>query len=284
VVERLTDGREVCASKLTHRDARIVRHAPGVLAGIHAVQLAVFTGARYVADAFHHKRREKFMRSVGILGFLSFLSSVASAQTYDFTGTVTGFNQYLPGLLSIGQAVTGSFSIDYMNAQTFSGAPGSPTFTATETGGNPYDPSSVPPATIFSMTIQAGRVSYSTLIPANAASTYSTVSGSKGILTAYEFNYPLDNVLGHYYNDSSLSLGGFNSSGLPVAGTSGTGSVENFGSGQFDNTVDFTISKVTAVQAPELDPSNGVAALAILSGCIVMLVGRHPRRRPKAAK
>jgi hypothetical protein len=78
---------------------------------------------------------------------------------------------------------------------------------------------------------------------------------------------------------SSVALKGFTATGLPIPGASGTGHVESDLINVYYNFVDFTITGVSEAMAPELDPSNGIAAITLLACCILMLrpVQRHGR-------
>jgi hypothetical protein len=223
-----------------------------------------------------------FMRFVVLSIAASLLASVATAQTYDFTGVVTEYNQYLSTINAIGTPVTGSFTIAYANAQSVTAPPGSATFTASETSGPYVDNALTPPPTVFSMTLQAiGGVNYATPSGASAAANLSSVSGSNGLLTAAEQTYVRDGFFPTTSVDfSSVSLHGFNANGLPAPGAYGTGRIEQDLIDVYYNTVSFTISGLTEIRAPELDAPNGIAALALLSICILIWRGR--RLTPRA--
>jgi hypothetical protein len=234
---------------------------------------------------------------LGLTGFVALAaltaSAVASAQetTYDFTGTVN----YADGVYaSAGPSLTGTITIDFgaANPSQSAGTIGSTNgrnWTAQVYGGPLFNNAPTPHALVFNETISAVGVSYGPSYPASygvdnfVGCTFSCTTTSKVFPATW---YATDNefLSKNTYTTNYISLGGvtggsnapYDANGLPVLGN--VGSQDDRLSATVNNiqvgVLTYTITSLTRVSAPEIDPVSAAGGLTLLLGGMAVLRGR----------
>jgi hypothetical protein len=193
----------------------------------------------------------------------------ASSVTYDFTGTVTTATGTYSSIAA-GTAVTGSFTINFANANPTqsSGTVGSQTSTwASETFGGTEYGTSPPSGTVISESVQVGGVSYTSIQPQSTtygadSEVQGNTSGSDYYWRGYETVLPSNSFTGE--EDSNLLLEGtsrpWTTAGLPIfsaANVIADGSIDF----SEENGVSYTITSLTPAAVP-----LPTAAWLLLSG------------------
>jgi hypothetical protein len=249
--------------------------------------------------------KETRMRSTKLLVALAMcvgLVEVNAAQsvTYDFTGVV---DSVANTSISTGSVVTGTFTIDYENANPAQAGGNIPFGSSTLLAGyNANDWNVVnksgqslgiaPNATyVFSSTAQVGTLSYATNFdpPSNSYYLQSNILG--GVENAQEYGYssvfsateesePVNGTAGFKYSDfyilsHNTNEVAFTSAGLPVfdsANMVGVGEVV-IGSQavQYQLT---SLALASTISAPEIDANQASAAIMLLLGSLTVLRAR----------
>lgn len=241
-------------------------------------------------------------KNLGLTGFLAIValtaSGAASAQqgTFDFTGTVTSSDL---GWITAGTAVTGTYTFNFANADDTSDGlsdsnvnNGSPWYRQID--GGAIFPSSLElpmqTGSVFSSSVTVGTPNTATTTFANPGlSAIGNSSNIRGDVQFYSAGVT-DYTSTSSYVSSGFSLTDYTAApfgltgaltGLPVLGanTTGTGSVEFvtiLGSGSYNvQSFDYSITSLTAVSAPEINPASAASGLTLLLGGLAVLRGRR---------
>jgi hypothetical protein len=224
------------------------------------------------------------MKTRGMVCLFLLASSAASAQTFDFTGVITStINDGIPyNPVAVGSTVTGSFTLDFANAQSVTGKVGSANWSVNEASVPPNPgifPTSAPP-TVFALTLQAGSFTYSSVPSDESAFNDSSIAGHHGVFSASEDANPAG--VGIYGRDaSSITLNGYGPAGVPGPHVQGVGQLTEGLMGSFYDVQNFSIRSVSRV-APEIDPSLAASSCVLLLCALAVLRGgrRMARSRP----
>lgn len=230
-------------------------------------------------NGFAATLKDGAMKNRGIFLLLLVTASVARAETFDFTGFITSTENI--GVSNVGVAVgtpvTGSFSLDFGNAQSVTGRVGSALWSVNEASIPPNPgifPTSAPP-TVFALDLQAGSFRYSSVPADQSAFNESGIAGHGHTFSAFEQANPA--AFGIYgSNSSTLTLDGFTRSGVPGSHDRGFGVLTEGLMGSYYDVQDFSIRSVTRV-APELDPDFAAGSCALLLGLLTVLRGARRR-------
>ena len=238
-----------------------------------------------------------YKKYLGLTGFVALAaltaSAAASAQpvTYDFTGTV----DLAEGVYaSVGPNLTGTITIDFgaanpsQSAGTIGSANGSNWMAQVE-GGPLFNSASTPSALVFNETINAIGFSYGPSFPAsygvdNFVGCTSSCATTNNIFPANWYASDSEFLSKNTYTSNYISFIGANGSsapydanGLPFLGH--VGSQDDRLSATVNNiqvgVLKYTITSLTRVSAPEIDPASTGAALTLLLGGIVVVTSRR---------
>jgi len=230
----------------------------------------------------------------GLVALAALTASVAtSAQeaTFNFTGTV----DYADGVYgSAGPNITGTITIDFGAANpsqsegTIGSANGSP-WIAQVYGGPLFNSLPTPSALVFNETINGVGVSYGPSYPAgygvdNFVGCTSSCATTNNIFPANWYATDNEFFTSNIYTTNYISLVGTSSSnapydanGLPVLGS--VGSQDDRLSATVNNVqvglLQYTITSLTPVSAPEINPASAASGLTLLLGGLAVLRGRR---------
>jgi hypothetical protein len=232
---------------------------------------------------------------LGLLRFLAVTALVAStgvsAQqvTYDFTGIITSSDF---GSITAGTTVNGTYTFNLGNADPnlSSNNPGSQLWNREVAGGTAYSSLNEPAQTgsVVSSSVTVGSPTTTTF----ANSGLSALGNTSGVQSSAAFYLAAvtDYTSASSYQTSSLSLIDVTdpfvgSTGLPVFGvtTTGTGEIEivsNFkpGSSSFnEQQLDYSITSLSRMSAPEINPASAASGLTLLLGGLAVLRGRRKK-------
>jgi hypothetical protein len=220
-------------------------------------------------------------------------SAVASAQqvTYDFTGTV----DVAEGVYaSAGPNLAGTITIDFgaanplQSAGTVGSTNGS-SWNAQVFGGPQFNYLPTPSALVFNETIDDVGVSYGPSYPAsygvdNFVGCTSGCATTNSIFPANWYASDSEFLSKNTYTSNYISFVGLNSSiapydasGLPILGN--VGSQDDRLSATVNNVqvgvLKYTITSLTRVSAPEIDPASTGAGLSLLLGGMMIVTSRR---------
>ena len=248
------------------------------------------------------------MRSSTLLAGLMMCGGIANigfaqSVTYDFTGVVDGVNN--ESSVSIGETVTGTYTIDLANANPSQAGGNIPFGSATLLPGyissvwqvqnNSGQSYGIPANSnfIFTSTAQVGSLSYATNtdISSNPYVVRSQLLGSvddpgyngySGVFSTSEANQPVSGDSG--FSGSDFYILSHSTTGVPytIAGLPVFNPSDMTGVGQFDigdGSVAYQITNltpVTAMSAPEIDPGQLPTGMILLLGGLAVL---RPRLR-----
>ena len=232
--------------------------------------------------------------NLGLKGFLIAAALTASGAvgaqqvTYDFTGTVTssGF-----GSIAAGTAVTGTYTINLGNAD-----PG-----LSDNGINKYEPwsrdtaggalfssldSSPQTGSVFSSSVVVGTPTTATFANSglSAIGNLSSILGGSDYYSGSVTDYTsATSFVSSSFNLADLTEAPFGATGLPVFGvnTTGTGVLEfvsNYApgnSGYNERQLDYSITSLSRVEAPEINAASAASGLTLLLGGLAVLRGRR---------
>jgi hypothetical protein len=234
---------------------------------------------------------------LGLSGFLAVTALTASAAvsaqqvTYDFTGTITSSDF---GWIAAGTTVNGTYTFNFGNADPnlSSNNPGGQLWNREVAGGTAYSSLNEPAQTgsVVSSSVTVGTPTTTTTTFANSG--LSALGNTSGVLSSAAFYLAsvTDYTSASSYETSSLSLTDLTdpfvgSTGLPVFGvtTTGTGEIEivsNFkpGSSSFnEQQLDYSITSLSRMSAPEINPASAASGLTLLLGGLAVLRGRRKK-------
>jgi hypothetical protein len=215
------------------------------------------------------------------------IAANAQSVTYDFTGIVTSSDY---GSVSTGMTITGTYTINLANSDlssdgfsdnsiSYNGQPW------TRGVSNQYSPTFN--GRVFSATETIGALTFGVSPPSPFGST-SQLTGGYGFYGASDYEYSTSKS----YMESAFSLSStgnptypFTLGGLPSfgAGTLGTGSLSfaqivasaNGAEVEFGPQIDYSISSLKEVAAPEIDSAAAMSAIALILGGLAVLRGRR---------
>jgi hypothetical protein len=239
-------------------------------------------------------------KNLGLSGFLAIValtaSGAASAQeaTFDFTGTVDSATGVYG---SAGPDITGTITINFGAANiaqsegTIGSTSGSP-WTAQVYGGSLYN-LPAPTALVFNETINGLGVSYGPSYPASyfvdnfvgctSACATTNVAGTP-IWYATDNEFLTNNIWTTNYiyftGLSGSALGAtapYGANGLPILANVGSQNdvLTAVVNGSTVGALQYTITSLTAVSAPEINPASAASGLTLLLGGLAVLRGKR---------
>ena len=235
------------------------------------------------------KRENPGLKGILIAAALTVSAAVSAQQvTYDFTGTITSSNL---GWVSAGTTVSGTYTFNLGNAD-----PG-----LSDNGINQYEPwsrdtaggslfsyldTSPQTGSVFSSSIRVGTPAATTFADSglSAIGNLSSVLGGAEYYSASVTDYTsTSSFVASNFSLTDLSQAPFGTAGLPVLGmnTTGTGVLEfvsNYtpgSSGYTEHQLDYSITSLSRVAAPEINSASAASGLTLLFGGLAVLCGRR---------
>ena len=225
-------------------------------------------------------------RYVALAALTASAAASANSQTYDFTGTVTASDF---ASITTGVTITGTYTINLANADPLISDNGiNPTtpWTRAVLGGAAFN-APVPTGTVFSSSATAGSSVFASSAP-SAFGSYSQVTGGSFFYNANDIEYTSNSS----FTESIFHIDGsspFTSNGLPLlgAGSMGTGSIffaTNVTTGNglhfdYGPQLDYSITSLKPVMAPEINPASAAGGLLMLLGALAVIRGRRAINR-----
>jgi hypothetical protein len=230
---------------------------------------------------------------LGLSGFLAVAALTASAAanaqvvTFDFTGTVTSSDL---GWITSGTVVSGTYTINFgdTDLDLSNNAIGQPNWSRGVEGGAAYSSNNEPPETsaVFSSSVTMGSPSTATTTFTNSGlSAFGNSSGVAGGSPFY-LGDVRDYTSATSYLDSSITLidltDPFGGSGLPLilptttaTGEIAIGSSTPGSSAPNVQQIDYSITSLSRVSAPEINPASAASGLTLLLGGLAVLRGKR---------